>query len=87
MGRCDGQGPAALKSRFVSIPPRLGAFSDPPSVAAEFRGLLWAFDVPIGPIGAWVCLLGGCGWFRPLSAVVEAAELAFPGFVLFSNCP
>jgi hypothetical protein len=38
-----------------------------------------------GHFGAWVCLLGSWGWFRPLSAVAGPAELAFLVKALFLN--
>jgi hypothetical protein len=84
VGRCEGKGAAALKSRF---------FLDTPTSLTPRRWLLgfaaW-YGHPTcrsGHFGAWVCLLGGCGYFRPLSAVVGSAEIGFLVFVLFFNCP
>ena len=71
---------------FLSIPARLlGAFSDSGRwqlrVAAGYGH--WARRQ--GHFGAWVCLLGSWGWFRPLSAVAGPAELAILVKALFLN--
>ena len=95
-GRWEGadttkRGATAPKSRFFSIPARLGAFSDSGRwqlrVAAGYghRRACWCWQLT-GPIlCAWVGLLGSWGWFRPLSTVAGPAELAFLVKALFLN--
>ena len=64
-----------------SIPARFCAFSDSGMDSGR-----WQLRVAAGyghrarrqgHFGAWVCLSGSWGWFRPLSAVAGPAELAF----------
>ena len=79
------RGATAPKSRFFSIPARLGAFSDSGRWQLRVAAGYGHRARRQGHFVAWVCLLGSWGWFRPLSAVVGPAELAFLVKALFLN--
>ena len=70
---------------FLSIPARLGAFSDSGRWQLRVAAGYGHRARRQGHFGAWVCLLGSWGWFRPLSAVAGPAELAFLVKALFLN--
>ena len=70
---------------FSSIPARLCAFSDSGRWQLRVAAGYGHRARRQGHFGAWVCLLGSWGWFRPLSAVAGPAELAFLVKTLFLN--
>jgi len=70
---------------FFSIPARLCAFSDSGRWQLRVAAGYGHRARRQGHFGAWVCLLGSWGWFRPLSAVAGPAELAFLVKALFLN--
>ena len=80
------RGATAPKSCFfLSIPARLCAFSDSGRWQLRVAAGYGHRARRQGHFGAWVCLLGSWGWFRPLSAVAGPAELAFLVKALFLN--